>query len=111
MYLGSKPGEGNLIICFRPREAEKFALLMELVFEEERERGTFVPTFEEDFFEKLAKSEEEISIEFPFQFLEVGIIFLEEIYLEMLEDDCDTSVIEHFLDRISPLCGDNSVLH
>lgn len=111
MDVRYNPLEGDLTICFNPRDAESLALLMELVIEEEKERGTHVPNFDKDFFEKFSTSREKFSIKFGFEHLEFGVIFLEEVCEEMIDEGSDPTMLEHFLDEVAPYCTDNAVLH
>lgn len=111
MDVGYDSETGVLAIAFTPRDIRDYALLFQLVLEEEMGMGTCVPNFSKDFFRKFSDSSEKVTITFDCEYLEFCVIFLEEVWMEMIDDGDDTSIMERFLEHVVPLCADNSVLH
>lgn len=102
---------GNLSISFTPVETREFALLMELVFEDEWERGTCVPDLNKEFFRTFATSIEKVKIDFDFDYLEFCLVFLEEVYYKMLDDGVDSAELGSFLSEVSEFCSAGGTIH
>jgi len=61
------PKGGKTTLSFSPKEADGLFVLMQLVIEEERRKGTWVPNFGDDFFRKLATTKEKFPVGFDFE--------------------------------------------
>lgn len=77
----------NLTLCFKPHETNDAALCMQLLFEEEKDKGRSVPTFEKNFFKKFADATEPIRLVFEFDDLGFAISFIEEVIDKTYEYD------------------------
>jgi len=105
MNAGYDRETGSLSICFRPGESWEAAVLMQLVWEDERRKGTIVPDYGEDFFGKLTRSREEIPIAIDFEYLEFAIAFLKEACTELTESNAGMIALEKFVIELSALCS------
>lgn len=93
---------GSLNLCMDPEESWNLSVLLQLVSEEERKKGTPVPDFEKDFFEQIAVSRKKISLDFNFEHSKFVIAFLEEVCTQMADNDANITELKKFL---SDLCG------
>jgi hypothetical protein len=102
---------GSLNLCFHPWESWEVAVLMQLVWEEEWQKGTTVPDFSEDFFKQLAVSREKIPLEFDFEYLEFAIAFLEEACAKLTGSDSGMTVLEKFVLELREYCSGGQKIH
>jgi len=99
------PKNCELVISFEPTEAPDSAFLLQLVWEEEWQRGTTVPDFRNgDFFQKLASSKRKACVKFDYLYLEFIIVFLEETCIELADKGIDTTMLEQFLSSVYDYC-------
>lgn len=104
MDAGYNKATGGLSLCFTPLESDEAAVLMQLVWEEQWEKGTTVPDFNEDFFRQLATSTEKIPIEFDFEYLGFVIAFLEESYAQSTDNNANAKELRKFLLELREYC-------
>ncbi|OHA83409.1 MAG: hypothetical protein A2937_03765 [Candidatus Yonathbacteria bacterium RIFCSPLOWO2_01_FULL_47_33b] len=87
----------SLFLAFTPLEADEAAVLMQLVWEDEWQKGTTVPDYSDDFFKQIAVSREKIPVELEFEFQEFAIVFLEEACARLLINDATIAELKKFL--------------
>jgi hypothetical protein len=102
---------GNISIIFTPVEAKELSLIMEMVIEEEWEKGTSVPDLKKDFFRNLETSAENTRIDFDFEYLKFCIVFLAEVHDEMVENEIDAGELRDFLTNMYKICPFNHTIH
>lgn len=105
MNAGYDRATGSLSLCFPPSQSFEAAVLMQLVWEEEWKKGTLVPDYGKDFFDKLAIAKGETPIAIEFEFLEFAIAFLKEACTELTESDAGMTALEKFVVELSGLCS------
>ena len=99
------PNQGKTTLSFVPKETDQLSVLMQLVIEEEKIRGTKVPDFEKDFFKRFATSKDKFVIELDFNFLPFTIAYLDEVIEEMLENGSDPTDLDCFVEQINSFCS------
>ncbi|HAT68330.1 MAG: hypothetical protein A2481_02680 [Candidatus Yonathbacteria bacterium RIFOXYC2_FULL_47_9] len=102
---------GNLMLCFDPRETDSLAILMQLVLEEQEEKGKCTPRLEKDFFKNFAASLTPFHVEFGFEYLDFAIIFLEETLVIMEDSGADTTILWNFLSSIREYRVEGQTIH
>ena len=102
---------GSLSLCFSPSVSWEVAVLMQLVWEEEWQKGTTVPDLSEDYFKQLAVAKEYIPLEFDFEYLTFVIAFLEEVCVQSVCNDVDAMILEKFLLNLRDLCSVGQTIH
>jgi len=101
----------ELTIFIEPHEADRSSLLMQLVLEEEWQKGTSVPNLKEDFFRELAVTRERFPVVFDYEYLEFVIRFLEETCVEQKEHGISVDTIEDFMCRVRECCPLRQTIH
>lgn len=104
------PNEGKTTLIFSPKESDRLSLLMQLVIEEERVRGTRVPSFNEDFFRGFAGATEKFTVELKFEYLAFAVIYLDEIIEVMIDDDNDPTDLDSFVEQINEFSSEGHFL-
>ncbi len=103
-----KPETGSLVLVIDPQESDRSAVLMELIFEEEKQRGVRVPDMPKNFFTDMAAAKQKFRVEFGFEYLGPVLAFLEESCFEMAAREIDPTKVARALDKIGQWrCGDD----
>lgn len=92
--------KGELAFAVEHHELDEIATLMQLVFEEERRKGSAVPPLDQAFFEELTSEERNGRITFGFSSLPFARRILETLCDDFAQRGRNTAVIETFLCRI-----------
>lgn len=102
---------GNMMLCFEPRETDSLAILMQLVLEEQEEKGKCIPHLEKDFFKRFATSLTPFRVEFGFKYLDFVLIFLEETLVVMEDSGADTTILCNFMRSVEGFCVKRQTVH
>lgn len=94
---------GNLRIWFHPDESEEGAVLLQLVMEEQQERGEDVPLLSSSFFRDIATARQTFPIDFGFKYLGFVLLVIKEAVKVGQECEVDTFDLEQFVDFFEPL--------
>lgn len=104
------PKECRTTISFLPKEADRLSVLMQLVIEEEKKKGTRIPHLENSFFIDLATTKVKFSVEFDFESLPFIIAYLDEVINEMQENGGDATDLNDFVGKIFEFCPEAHTL-
>ena len=102
---------GNLMLCFDPRESDSLAILMQLVLEEQEGKGKCIPHLEKDFFMRFASSLTPFRVEFGFKYLDFVMVFLEETRIIMEDGGADTTILENFMRSVGEFRLEDQTIH
>lgn len=102
---------GSLDLCFQPDESLEAATLLQLVWEEEWQKGTLVPDYSLDFFKELAVATKRTPVKFEFEFLEFAIAFLEEAIIQIPSSPADVDILANFLLELRDYCPAKQTVH
>ena len=97
MDLKFSSSVGILTLCFNPSETVRASVLMQSLFEDEKERGNSVPNFGQDFFKDFASAEDGVNIVFNFKYLGLALRFIEEVIDNTDSDDKKKEALLRFL--------------
>jgi len=92
--------EGKLVLCFKPDETDEASIHLQLLFEDEKNKGHSVPNFGKDFFINLATSKKKARVVFTFKHLGVAICFIDEILDRTIDDGEYVETLGRFLDEV-----------